>query len=192
MASTSKALGQLAICGAVAAIVGIGALATSGQPVAAKGETPSTTTTTIPEPCRQYAEGSEKQKRCIKRHTSQLSPEDIYAVGYWMAMRGEYADAVTTLKQAEHTNDPRVLTYIGFSMRKLGDVDGAFGYYARALSIDPNYVVAREYLGEAHLMKGDVVAALGELEQIKTICGTSCEEYTMLEKAIAEHRRQAS
>ena len=49
-----------------------------------------------------------------------------------------------------------MLGSIGYSTRRLGDVDKGIGYYHQALAIDPGYTKVREYLGEAYLQKGDV------------------------------------
>jgi hypothetical protein len=47
----------------------------------------------------------------------------------------------------------RVLSSIGYSTRKLGDIDKGIDYYHQALAIDPNYTKVREYLGEAYLQR---------------------------------------
>ena len=47
--------------------------------------------------------------------------------------------------------DERILTYIGFATRKLGRTDEAMGFYNRALTMNPNYSVARAYMGEGFL-----------------------------------------
>jgi tetratricopeptide (TPR) repeat protein len=76
-----------------------------------------------------------------------------------------------------------VLNYIGYTTRKLGDIDEGLDYYQRALALDPNYLRAREYLGEGYLQKGDGGKAREQLE-IADRCGYDCEEYAKLEKAI--------
>ena len=81
----------------------------------------------------------------------------------------------------------RVLGSIGYSTRKLGDVDKGIDYYYRALAIDPNYTKVREYLGEAYLQKGHVVKAKEQLMEIADRCGGPCGDYELLVKAIAAH-----
>jgi tetratricopeptide (TPR) repeat protein len=73
---------------------------------------------------------------------------------------------------------------VGYSTRKLGDLDKGLEYYHKALALDPNYLLAREYLGEGYLQKGDLAQAKGQLMEIAHRCGNSCEEYDKLEKAI--------
>ena len=81
--------------------------------------------------------------------------------------------------------DPRILNETGFVTRKLGNVDGALPYYRKALSIDPNYTLAREYMGEAFVTKGDLASAREQLREIEKRCGTRCLEYAKLAKAIS-------
>jgi protein involved in temperature-dependent protein secretion len=51
---------------------------------------------------------------------------------------------------------------------------------------NPYYAEVREYLGEAYLLKGDTARATAQLQAIKQICGTTCEEYEHLVVAIAD------
>jgi tetratricopeptide (TPR) repeat protein len=80
-----------------------------------------------------------------------------------------------------------VLNLIGYSTRKLGDVDKGIEYYRQALAIDPNYTKARQYLGEAYLLKDDMVKAKEQLMEIADRCGGPCDDYELLVKAIAAH-----
>ena len=91
-----------------------------------------------------------------------MSDDELFYAGYWLAKNGRYADALTYLNLAR-TKDARVLTYIGFATRKQGDVDAALPLYAAALAKDPNFVVARAYLGEAYLTKNEPARAKAEL-----------------------------
>ena len=80
-----------------------------------------------------------------------------------------------------------MLNLIGYSTRKLGDVDKGIDYYHQALAIDPNYTKARQYLGEAYLLKDDVAKAKEQLMEIADRCGGPCGDYELLVKAIAAH-----
>ncbi len=94
-----------------------------------------------------------------------MSDDELFYAGYWLAKNGRYADALTYLNLAR-TKDARVLTYIGFATRKQGDVEAALPLYAAALAKDPNFVVARAYLGEAYLTKNEPARAKAELAEI--------------------------
>jgi tetratricopeptide (TPR) repeat protein len=129
-----------------------------------------------------------KNKRnaaCAKK--SSLSDDELFQAGYWLARGGHYAEAIDFLGHARNADDARILTYLGFSHRKLGAADVAMGYYARALAANPDYTIARAYLGEAHLAAGRVAEARSELGEIARRCGTTCEEYLELQAAISTH-----
>jgi tetratricopeptide (TPR) repeat protein len=86
-------------------------------------------------------------------------------------------------------NTAVALNYRGYATRRMGEVDKGIGYYLKSVALDPNYAQVREYLGEAYLIKGDVPRAEAQLQAIKKICGTTCEEYRDLLVAIADPTR---
>ena len=65
-------------------------------------------------------------------------------------------------------------------------------FYHKALALDPNYVEAREYLGEGYLKQGALDKAKGQLAEIAQRCGTTCETYAELSRQISEFEAQAS
>ena len=93
------------------------------------------------------------------------------------------------LAAIENQNDPRVLNYTGYSNRKAGRLEIGITYYRKALAIDPNFVLAREYLGEGYVAAGRIDLAKLELNEIKTRAGAGSEEYRDLAKAIATGRQ---
>ena len=58
-------------------------------------------------------------------------------------------------------------------------------YYQKALAIEPDNVNTHEYLGEGYVAIGRVELARLELDKLARICGTSCEQYEDLAKAIS-------
>jgi tetratricopeptide (TPR) repeat protein len=128
-----------------------------------------------------------KNKPVCAPKNSQLSDDQIYEQAYWKAKKGEYKDALAIAATAKNQDDPRILRVTGFSTRKLGDVDGAFPYYQKALSINPDDTKTREYMGEAFLTKGDLANARQQLGEIQKRCGTGCEDYAKLSDAIDTH-----
>lgn len=77
---------------------------------------------------------------------------------------------------------------LGFTHRKLRQLDKAFEHYKRALAIDPRHRGAHEYIGEAYLMVGDAAGAERHLAALRDICLLPCDELKELEQAIAAHR----
>ena len=78
--------------------------------------------------------------------------------------------------------------YLGFSYRRLGQLEPAFKHYQRALTLNPRHRGAHEYIGEAYLMAGDLSNARKHLDELHKICLLPCEELADLEKAIADYR----
>ena len=130
---------------------------------------------------------SNKQKKCVRKTSELLTDDDLYLQARAYVEDGKYNMALDLLRRVKNQNQPRVLNYIGYSTRKLGDVDEGITYYKKALSLDPNYNVAREYLGEGYLQKGDLGSAKQQLAEISKRCGVSCEEYKDLAEEIAKY-----
>ncbi len=125
-----------------------------------------------------------KVDTCVKVKAGILPDEDLYQQGRQLAKDGEYDWALEVLAAVQNQNDPRVLNYTGYSNRKAGRLDVGISYYKKALAIDPNFVLAREYLGEGYVAAGRVDLAKLELNEIKTRVGENTEEYKDLLKAI--------
>ncbi|MGI9480779.1 MAG: tetratricopeptide repeat protein [Hyphomicrobiales bacterium] len=135
------------------------------------------------DPCDKYQQGSDSWKKCMGIKAIPENPgtdDEIYHAGYWLATNGRYKAAIDMLYRAENQNDPRILNYLGFAHRKLGKVEEGLSYYRRALAIKPDYVLAREYMGEAFLQIGNIAAAQNQLSEIEKRCGTACPSYVEL------------
>lgn len=104
--------------------------------------------------------------------------------GRVLAKAGQYEWALQVLAAIQNQNDPRVLNYTGYSNRKAGRLEIGITYYHKALAIDPNFVLAREYLGEGYVAAGRVDLAQIQLSEIKNRAGVDSEEYKDLSKAI--------
>jgi tetratricopeptide (TPR) repeat protein len=129
--------------------------------------------------CDRFEKSSAAWTGCIGQVSAVMPSNEAFYAGYWLAKSGRYQEALRYLTKAS-AQDERVLTYIGFATRKLGDVDGALPFYRRALGLNPDYAVARAYLGDAYLTKGEPAKAKGELAEIGRRCGASCAEYAEL------------
>ena len=131
-----------------------------------------------------------KEKSKDKQKDSSLNQDQVYSLGYWQAKNGEYDAALATLRSARDQDDPRIQTMIGFTLRKLGRVDEAFGYYFKALATRPDATTTRQYLGEAYLQIGDPARAREQLAEIAKRCGMACEDYAALAEEIARYERE--
>jgi predicted Zn-dependent protease len=136
-------------------------------------------------------EGKKDGKKDLQKGSS-LDQDQVYSLGYWQARNGHYEAALETLRSAGDQDDPRIQTMVGFTLRKLGRVDEAFGYYFKAIATRPEATTTRQYLGEAYLQIGDPARAKEQLAEIAKRCGTACEDYATLADEIAkyEHSRR--
>jgi tetratricopeptide (TPR) repeat protein len=141
--------------------------------------------------CDAQVKGTAAWSACVGAASQKMADEELFYAGYWLAKNGQYDKALSYLTLAQ-SKDERVHTYIGFATRKLGYVDEALPHYRKALAMNPDYVVARAYLGEAFLIKGEPDKARQELGEIAERCGTSCPAYVDLEGQIADYEARAS
>ncbi|PZF78375.1 hypothetical protein DK847_00700 [Aestuariivirga litoralis] len=134
--------------------------------------------------CKTGQVWNKKSKKCVKAQSGVLPDEELYQQGRALAKEARYDWAIAVLSTIQDQQDPRVLNYLGYSNRKAGRLDIGITYYQKALAIDPNFNLAREYLGEGYLAAGRVDLAMAQLEAIAKSCGTTCEEYQELNAAI--------
>lgn len=134
--------------------------------------------------CKSGQVWNKKTKKCVKAQSGVLPDEDLYQQGRALAKEARYDWAIEVLSIIQDQQDPRVLNYLGYSNRKAGRLDIGITYYTKALAIDPNFNLAREYLGEGYLAAGRVDLAMNQLAEIARSCGTTCEEYRELNAAI--------
>ena len=93
---------------------------------------------------------SGEQHACIDGHSAALTDQDFYTEAVALADEGHFREALDLLTRIKKQEQSRVLNMVGYTTRKLGDVDRGLDYYQRALALDPNYLRAREYLGEGY------------------------------------------
>ena len=157
------------------------ALSLAASPVLAAGGSSETPT------CKAGEVYDTSQKKCVKKSSS-LDTDTLFENGRALAYAGRYDEAISVLKLAEDRGDPRIFNMLGYSNRKQGKLLVALGYYEEALRIDPDHVLTREYLGEAHLQMGDVASAKQELGEIEKRAGRDSAEYAELSKHIAAYQ----
>jgi tetratricopeptide (TPR) repeat protein len=162
------------------AILSLAALLVFAVPAFAAGGGSSGTSTDPSTKCKSGEVWSPKKKKCVRASAGILPDEELYQQGRLLAKGGHYDWALEVFAAVENQNDPRVLNYIGYSNRKAGRLDAGISYYKKALAINPDFVLAREYLGEGYVAAGKIDLARNELAEIEKRCGTSCEEYVDL------------
>jgi cytochrome c-type biogenesis protein CcmH/NrfG len=70
------------------------------------------------------------------------------------------------------------------------EMELVFRHYNEALRIDPQHLAAREYLGEAYLMTGNVAKAKDLLAELGRLCKAGCVEQAVLKREISLFERQ--
>lgn len=166
------------------------AFAAGGGEPAASPSTPTLTPkqAAAKEKCKQDGRvWDKKKKECKDAQEGSLDDDSLYEAGRWLAKAGRYDEAIMTLNYVANPNDKRVLNYLGYAYRKSGQIEVGLTYYHKALEVDPNYSLVREYLGEALIQMGDISGAKGQLLEIKQRCGGDCPEYVELHKLLVTY-----
>jgi tetratricopeptide (TPR) repeat protein len=128
--------------------------------------------------------GQKATKKCMKAVSGIIPDSEIYSQGRLLAKQGEYDWALTVLSAVQDKNNPEVLNYMGYANRKAGHLDIALTYYAKALAINPDFILAREYLGEGYVAAGKLDLAKVQLQEIGKRGGLNSAEFADLSKAI--------
>lgn len=126
-------------------------------------------------------------KTCVKAQGSNLDVDQLYDNLRELAYAGRFADAMVVLAQMPQDDD-RTLTYLGFTNRKLGKMDEAIGYYTQALTVNPDNVLARSYMGQGFVDMGRVDDAKAQLAEIRARGGAGTWAEASLAKAIETGR----
>ena len=96
-----------------------------------------------------------------------------------------YSKAYDKLLKAydKDKENPDILNYLGFTLRKAGNFDEAEKFYLAGLEIKPDHRGINEYLGELYVKTNRIELARKRLEVLK---GCKCEEFDEL-KELIEH-----
>jgi len=126
---------------------------------------------------------------------SSSTPKDPkYLEAKGLVEDGQYGPAIPLLEQVV-ASDPKnadAFNYLGYSLRKSGDKDGALANYQKALAIDPEHLGANEYLGELFLEMGKLAEAEQRLEVLDGACFFGCDEYYELKDKIQKFKTSQS
>ena len=120
---------------------------------------------------------------------------DVKSNYYYKAVKlinkNSYEAAIDNLLKAEKTNkkDADIYNYLGFSYRKIGNLEKASQYYNKALEISPKHKGALEYQGEMFLTQGNLEKAEANLKKLKKICYLGCKEEKMLKDSIMKYNK---
>jgi len=139
-----------------------------------------------PPTCKKGEVYDKKTQKCVKQSSANITDDNRTDYAYSLAKAGRYEEALAMLDTLKDGNTAEALNYRGYATRKLGRTDEGISYYLKSVKLDPQYAKVREYLGEAYVVKGRVDLAKDQLSTIKSLCGTTCEEYRDLNEAILD------
>jgi len=74
-----------------------------------------------------------------------------------------------------------ILNYLGFTLRKTGDLEKAESFYLKGLDLDAGHLGINEYLGELYVQTNRIELAK---ERLEVLNGCKCEEYKELKELI--------
>lgn len=137
------------------------------------------------EKCKKGEVWNKKKKKCIKAKAGVTPDDALYEAARSLAYAERYDEAIDMLVLAANQNDPRILNYLGFSHRNAGRMEVGLGYYNEAIKRDPDYVLARSYMGQALIQTGDRVGAAVQLAEIEKRAGKDNWPYESLASALA-------
>ena len=114
-----------------------------------------------------------------------------YKNGSIAAYNGKFLVAIKHLERAARIspNNPDVYNLLGYSHRKLDQLEKAFDYYWKALKLDPRHLGANEYIGELYLRTNNIKKAEEHLEVLDDVCLFGCDEYDDLKDAIEKYKK---
>ncbi len=117
-------------------------------------------------------------------------PDPNYTKARTLIDAGSYADAIPLLEKVvvAKPKSADAFNYLGYSHRKIGQIDAALKNYNRALELQPKHLGANEYLGELYLELGELSKAEERLDVLDDACFFGCEEYSELKELIKDHK----
>tara|TARA_B110000881_G_C18238976_1_gene347612 strand:- start:18 stop:500 length:483 start_codon:yes stop_codon:yes gene_type:complete len=82
---------------------------------------------------------------------------------------------------AKNKKNPDILNYLGYTLRKTGNLEKAEMYYLKGLEFDAGHLGINEYLGELYVQTNRIDLAKKRLVVLQ---GCDCEEYKELKELI--------
>ncbi|WP_170455722.1 tetratricopeptide repeat protein [Ruegeria arenilitoris] len=121
--------------------------------------------------------------RCVKPNKTNFSEEQLYQAVRELAYNGQFENAQNVLRVMDQDDD-RVLTYWGFTYRKMGEAELAETYYQRAIETNPDNILARSYMGQGYVTEGKTELAIAQWREIKARGGEGTWAEASLREAI--------
>ena len=124
-------------------------------------------------------------KKCVKpAKNSSLDPDTLMGAVRELAYFDRLEDAQAVLAVMPDQSDDLVLTYWGFTHRKLGNDALAQSFYNKAIDGNPDNILARSYMGQGLVEAGKIDAAILQWREIMDRGGEGSWAEVSLREAI--------
>ncbi|MEW2916657.1 hypothetical protein AB1A64_06260 [Ruegeria sp. ANG10] len=121
--------------------------------------------------------------RCVKPDKTNFTQDELYEAVRELAYDGQLENAQNILRIMDQ-NDDRVLTYWGFTYRKMGELELANVFYSNAIETNPDNILARSYMGQGFVAEGKTDLAIAQWREIKARGGEGTWAEASLREAI--------
>ncbi|NIZ13905.1 tetratricopeptide repeat protein [Phaeobacter sp. HF9A] len=123
-------------------------------------------------------------QKCVKPQESSMNGDQLLETARELAYLERFEDAQAVLAAHPDQTNSRVLTYWGFTNRKMGHTDLANEYYEQAIALDPDNILARSYMAQGFVSNGKYAQALAQWKEIKARGGAGTWAEASLRQAI--------
>lgn len=134
--------------------------------VFAASDAPPPKPTKTTESCKGVQVWDAKTQKCVAPKDSSLNDDLLYDAVRELAYAERYQDAQGVLRAMADQQDDRVLTYWGFTHRKLGNLETANLFYQDAIARNPDNILARSYMGQGFVQEGRMDEAIAQWREI--------------------------
>ncbi len=122
--------------------------------------------------------------KCIKPEQSSMNADELLEAARELAYLNRFEDSQAVLAALPNQTDSRVLTYWGFTNRKLGRTDLANEFYEQAIAQNPDNILARSYMAQGFVEKGYYGQALAQWKEIRARGGEGTWAEASLRQAL--------
>ncbi|PCJ90725.1 MAG: hypothetical protein COA52_09900 [Hyphomicrobiales bacterium] len=178
---------QTLLAAALAPAVMLGSFGVSAFAAGSDSSEPPKPTQTTKD-CKNGKIWDKKHKKCMTVKSEMFDDDTLYTAARELAYDGQYDNAINILELAANRDDPRILNYLGFANRKAGRMEVGMGYYKEALKKNPDYILARSYMGQAYLQQKNWSAARQQLTEIDARGGKDTWAYASLSNSLLNSR----
>ncbi len=134
--------------------------------------------------CENAQVWDEKTKSCVDAKSGQLDDDTRFGAVRELAWAGQPDAALVVLAAMTEGETDRVLTYLGFANRKAGRLEDGLGYYDKAITVNPDNLLARSYYGQALVEMAEMQLASAQLDEIRVRGGSGTWAETALSTAL--------